>query len=674
MWTPALGLWLATTAGAATPGWVPFGPERGHVVDAAVGERRVSVTTRVEVLTAPPDLSEWARDPRFPPDTRRLVYGPDGTGWAASPGQLWRVKREASLVAELGDGSHAVDLAVTGDGALIAAVRGRAAGVWRITWSKSGVETERLLAGVDPWCVLADGDDVWVGTVSEGLHHSDDGGRDFDRELAGVGVSALAWVDGRAWAGLTDGRIVEADGGDELARLERGWVTSLAEAGDAVLATAEGPGHVPPLVVIRDGAVDVTPIPDLEPGTSLARPTGVWDLGGDDALLGTFRLGPLRWSEGELAPARTGFRSGVIGGAASGPEGTVLVALMGTGVYEGTAGGAWTVQAGQGGPVTDAVQVADLGTGTAVLDFEGVAWRGSSGRWSRLKGVEVPHTGRRNALVDVGVDPSGRWWAVDVKGGLYLASSTGWDRCEAPELSRLDGLGEHLVGVGKQAFYTLGDCSLQPETALTAVRVSPPDSRVVGPWLAAPGKLLRDGARVAGLPAAPVVAAAARGEQVLVASADGTLSLCSTEGCAEAAQRTGEPAAAVGWLADGRIWLAEARGTLWVASGTDSSPARSAVALHERPQVDVMALENAPWSREGVAGNAAATGDGVLPSHVKEVAGPGQRAPVEAPTWAEGGAERRAPMDASGGGGGWLWWLLGGLALAAGIIAHRSRR
>jgi hypothetical protein len=675
MWTTPALVWLLAASASAGPatGWQPFGPERGHVVDAAVGERRVSVATRVEVLSADPALSVWARDPRFPPDTRRLVYGPDGTGWAATPGQLWRVKRDAELVAAHGDGSHAVDLAVTGDGTLIAAVRGQAQGIWRVSWSKSGVKTERVLTDQDPWCVIARGDDVFVGTIDGGLWSSDDGGRDFDLVVTGEGVSALGWVGDRAWAALTDGRIVDGARGKEVARLARGWATSLADAGDRVLATVEGPGHVPPLVEIQDGVAAVRTIPDLEPGTSLARPTGVWDLAGDDVLMGTFRLGPLLVSGDDLAPARTGFRSGVIGGAASGPAATLLVALMGTGVYERLADGSWRVQSGSSGPVTDAVDVADLGTGTAVLDFEGVAWRGSSGRWSRLKGVEVRHTGRRNALIDVGVDAAGAWWAVDVKGALYQATASGWQRCTSAAVSRLDGQGEHLVAAGKQSFLALVDCGVAPLPTLSELRVSPPDSRVIGPWLAAPGQLVRDGAKVAGLPAAPVVAVATRGEEVLVASADGTLSLCTDDGCVPAAPATREPAAAIGWLPDGRIWLAEARGTLLVTGGTEEPTARSDVALHERPQVDVKGLETAPWSREGVAGNAATQADDVLPSHVKEVPGPGQRSPVEAPSWQQEQAGPQVTPGSQAPVSSRWWWGLLLIAVVGGLVFSRIR-
>ncbi len=677
MWTTAaLTLLLAASAQAVpATGWIPFGPERGHVVDAAVGERRVSVATRVEVLTADPALTGWERDPRFPPDTRRLVYGPDGTGWAATPGQLWRVKRDAELVAALGDGSHAVDLAVTGDGTLIAAVRGQARGIWRVQWSKDGVVTERLLEDVDPWCVIARGDQVWVGTVDSGLWSSDDDGRDFDRVLAGVGVSALAWVDDAPWAALTDGRIVTGARGKELARFEQGWATSMAQAGDRVLATAEGPGHVPPLVTIQDGQVSVRTIPDLEPGTSLARPTGVWDLAGDAVLMGTFRLGPLQVGAETMAPARTGFRSGVIGGAAASPDGKLLAALMGTGVYERQPDGSWRVQSGSGGPVTDAVNVEDLVTGTAVLDFEGVAWRGQSGRWSRLKGVEVSHTGRRNALVDVAVDGGGVWWAVDVKGALYQATSSGWKPCKAPKLTRLDGHGASMVAAGTQSYLHPVDCAVSPEPALAQVRVSPPDSRVVGPWLAAPGQLIRDGVRVATLPAAPVLAVAARGDELLVASADGTLTQCTVSGCKAAGPPTREPVAAVGWLPDGRIWLAEARGTLLVSGGDQVPEPRSAVALHDRPQVEIQALETAPWSREGVAGNAASQGGGVLPSHVKEVAGPGQRAPVEAPSWQQTEAPVVPRAADAPSRPTWPWLMgLGVVALAVGFSVRRSQR
>lgn len=679
MVTPAALALMLATGGAAwgATGWQPFGPERGHVVDVAVGARRVSVATRVEVLTADPELSAWERDPRFPPDTRRLAYGPDGTGWAATPGQLWRVTRDTSLVAELGAGSHAVDLAVTGEGTLIAAVRGQAQGVHTVRWEAGQPVTERLLPALDPWCVIADGADVWVGTVSAGLWHSDDGGRDFDAVVDDVGITALAWVDGEAWAALSDGRVLAAERGETVATLPWGWATSMADAGDRVLATAEGPGHVPPLFSLEQGRAEPEPIPDLEPGTSLARPTGVWALAGDDVLVGTFRLGPLRLDGTALTPVRNGFRSGVIGGAATGPDGELIVALMGTGVYEHGQDGRWQVQSGASGPVTDAVHVENLGTGVVVLDFEGVAWRGASGRWSRLKGVEVPHTGRRNALIDVGVDARGAWWAVDVKQQLYKASAQGWQPCGSTPVTRLDGAGEHLVAAGAREFLRPVDCDTPLAMALDGVRVNPPDSRVVGAWLAAPGQLLLDGERVDALPSAPVVAVAAQDGEILIASADGTLTLCSAEGCGPAAAPTREPAAAVGWLPDGRLWVAEARGTLLVGQGSEVVPARSSVALHDRPKVDIMALETAPWSREGVAGNApeGAPDGGVLPSHLKDVAGPGQRAPIEAPAWQQPPARETRVSAEAPGSPRWPWVLgLLAAAAAAGLSLRRSRR
>ncbi len=671
--------WLLAAGAQAEPdaGWQPFGPERGHVVDVAVGERRVSVATRVEVLTADPDLAQWARDPRFPPDTRCLAYGPKGTGWAASPGQIWRVKREPSLAVDLGDGSHAVDLAVTGEDVLIAAVRGRTQGVWRVVHGDQGLNVERLLPDQDPWRVIAHKDQVWVGTVDGGLWHSANGGLNFEQEMSGVGVTALAWVDGAPWAALHDGRVLNASNGQEITRLSRGWLTSLASAGDRVLATADGPGHVPPLFAIQDGEVTPEPIPDLEPSTSLPRPTGVWSLDQETVLMGTFRLGPFRLDEAGMNPARSGFRSGVTGGAAVDSEGRLIVALMGTGVYERQQDGTWKVQGGSKGPVTDAVNVAALTNGVAVLDFEGVAWRGNSGKWSRLKGVEIPHTGRRNALVDVGVDASGTWWGVDVQQALYQATAEGWKPCSSPPVSRLDGDGERLVAVGSRDFLRLTDCETEPVKALEGLRVSPADSRVVGSWVAAPGQLIRDGVRVASLPVSPVVAVAARGDEILVASGDGSVSLCTADGCESAASSTREPAVAVGWLPDGRLWLAESRGTLLVSGGEGVPPPRSDVALHERPQVDVMSLETAPWTREGVAGNAPATPDegDVLPSHLKPVAGPGQRDPGQAPDWVASEPSRTAPSAPEREPTRWPWFLVGALVLGGiGMGARHLRR
>ncbi len=243
-------------------------------------------------------------------------------------------------------------------------------------------------------------------------------------------------------------------------------------------------------------------------------------------------------------------------------------------------------------------------------------------------------------------------------------------------MSRLDGEGEHLVAAGKQSFLKPVDCGVAPEAVWGAVRVNPPDSRVIGGWLAAPGQLIWEGAKVASLPAAPIVAVAARGEEVLVASADGSLNLCQTTGCVEPAPATREPLASLGWLPDGRIWGAEARGTVLVTGGDVVPSSRSKVALHDRPQVDVMRLETAPWSREGVAGNASARDDSVLPSHVKETAGPGKRAPVEAPSWQQDPSPVVRQQPHGSGQATWWHWLLGAgiIGVGVGLWWQRARR
>ena len=64
--------------------WQISGPERGHVLDADVGEHEILVTTRVGVMRADPKIMLWERDPRFPPETKRVSVWKKGA-WAAPP-------------------------------------------------------------------------------------------------------------------------------------------------------------------------------------------------------------------------------------------------------------------------------------------------------------------------------------------------------------------------------------------------------------------------------------------------------------------------------------------------------------------------------------------------------------------------------------------------------------
>ncbi|MFH1467876.1 MAG: hypothetical protein ABIO70_26055 [Pseudomonadota bacterium] len=202
--------------------WVEAGPERGHVLDAAVCDDATYVATRVGVARAAPGLGAWSRDPRFPPEVRRLACGEDGLVFAAPAGQLWRVGAETELIRFFETRTDPVDLAVS-DGALLVALRGEEAGVLRV----EGGEPFRVLEGVDPWCLAARGEDVLLGTVTSGAFLSRDGGASFAPLLEGAGVASVAWVDRDGWIALADGGLWVWHRGElsELPSVRGGYAT-----------------------------------------------------------------------------------------------------------------------------------------------------------------------------------------------------------------------------------------------------------------------------------------------------------------------------------------------------------------------------------------------------------------------------------------------------------------
>lgn len=569
--------------------WTEIGPERGHVVDAAIGPSTITIATRVGVVTAPLSGGDWQRDPRFPPDVKALTIGPDGVSWAAPPGQLWRVAETAERVATFDGG--VVDIAVV-EGAALAAVRGSRGRVVRV----EGAAVQEVLDGVDPWRLLVDDGVVWLGTADRGLWRSNDGGRSFKVEISSGSVSALGQVGGEVLVAFADGRVVEAGSEDEVLRLDGGWVSSIAAVGEQALFTVDSPaGRYGPLCRFEGGQCIDIPLGQIDEDPGLERLTGVWPLPGGQALVGTFRRGPLRSDGVTLRTDRSAFRATVTGGAAG--SGEVLLAAMGTGAYLSADGQSWRPQHGGDGPVTDAVSVSPIPDGYAVVDFEGVAvYRG--GRWSRTPGVEVPGVPRRNGLEDVGIDGQGRMWSVDSRGQLRLREQGRWTDCAQRGL-RLDGVGDALVLASDQGFLKPGDCAGAWTLAWPALPTQPPaaSSRADAGWVVGGGKVYRDGAVVAEL-RGRALALAARGDEALVAMDDGVVRRCTVKGCEAIDGPLSVTPVALGWLADGRVWVAEAKGTVLMAGGENKvSPWSTASA--QIPPMDLARIYTPPWGREG---------------------------------------------------------------------------
>jgi hypothetical protein len=647
-----LPLLLLAGSAQAAPAWVPIGPERGHVVSAAVGEDAVSVISRVGVMTADTRLSAWRRDPRFPPETRRIAYGPDGRIWAAPAGRLWRVEGElpherTDLVLCMPDGSTAVDLETTGTGTLLMAVRGTKPGIVRLDASKVQLPAiegegenadprcqsrpadtplemqarnapydfspfEVVLPDVDPWRIATHGKLVLVGTVNAGLWFSRDDGRSFTKIMEDSPISAVAFRGDEPWAGLPDGRLVRGNPPTPVTYLALGAIQDIAALSNEVLVAnrwglarwteAEG--------LVRLGLN----LNEEQPGESV---TGLWSISGREALVGTFRRGPLKWSEGALVPARTGFQSAVVGGAAADRQGRVILALMGTGVYlSGDSGRTWTPQVGGDAPVTDAVSVSSGDDSFVVVDFDGWTVRDASGRWTRYPGTTpTVQDGRRNGITAIGRDEKGGWWGIDGLQGLWSFNGRAWDRCLFVGAVRFDGAGHNLRLVATQGFYRFDpkvtvqqDCSapwvptrqdLPRQASLSSVRIE-------GEWMALPGELRYAGVKVADLPPDGASAIATRGDETLLGLSSREVMVCKGQGsaarCEVLSPPLPSPAQAIGWLPDGRIWVAEPLGTILAREETSASPTvRSWTRVMAR-RVGVRGLpdlERAPWSDEG---------------------------------------------------------------------------
>ena len=583
-----------TSLSWALPGWREVGPERGHVVDAAVGPGVVSVATRVGVLASDPSLQGWHRDARFPPEIRRLAYAPDGTVWAAPAGHLWRLDAASTHIAEYPQ-STVVDLRVTAQGTAIAALRGARHGVLRYGNERG----EPVLPQVDPWCLAVDGERVLVGTLQSGVWLSADDGQTFRQLGQDQPVSAVGWAAGEPWVGLADGQILSGAGLVPQGSVAPGRPIAFAAVTGGVLLAVDDEHRGDHLVLADPSGLVLQQMGRVDEDRAALDLTGLWSLPGGAALVGSFRRGPLLWSRGSLRPARQGFRATITGGAVLDDRGRLLLALMGTGVYSSVdATRSWQPQHGGPGPVTDSVAVVALPGGIAVVDFDGLAFMDAGGGWSRLMGL-----GARGSqdMIDVAVDGGGRWWAVDRQGGLWLSREGAWRRCATRGALRLDGSGAELLLASAAGYRVPGSCDeawrpLPYQDNLPPFK--PMEAQAAGGWIAMPGQLWRDGRRVAALPDDGVACLGLDGGGVLLALQGGTVLACDPT-CQQAAMPLLQPAVAIGRLPDGRLWAAEKTGTLLVSGGDSVPPPWSRLGAGVRRHTNLTGLERAPWSQEG---------------------------------------------------------------------------
>ncbi len=613
---PPTGAWEFNT-------WVEMGPERGHVLDMAVGPGRISAATRAGVLSTTSDLGNWNRDPAFPPEVRRLAYCPDGSARAATLGRLWTVdidEARASVMVDLGDATTAVDLLCTRSGTTIAALRGRNPGLMRVA---SGLPS-MVVSAVDPWTLESQGTSIWLGTLDSGLWRSDDDGLSFDKVMDDSPISALGMSENGLWLGTGDGRIQHPESPGAIARVAGAVVTSMSPfSGGMLLAVRDLNSQRDTLYTLAGSnlrALYMGPVDHDSPSITI---TGTWSLPGQGVLVGSFRRGPLLFDGQSLSPRRNGFRATITGDAAVDSRGRILLALMGTGVYLSSDDArTWLPQHGRGGPVTDSVAVAVTSDGFLVADFEGLVHLGSDQKWQRHSFPSSPEAGRRMELSDVAVDRKGRWWALDRRGGLWLVDPAGnWTKCRTKGGLSLEGSGPHLLLATGRGLLQAGECqeSWAPISPTWEEGYRPRASRADGGWVAVPGSLWKEGTMVSSLPRGSVAAMQGNARGCVLAMADGAVLDCA-QGCSPMPVLPERPVA-LGRFNDGRLWAAESRGTFLLSGQGEPPSSWSALKVSLASPTDLVSLERAPWNREGqaIAGPKA-------PEH--RPAGAGQAAPV----------------------------------------------
>lgn len=645
------------------PGWRAVGPERGHVLDVAVSGERVWAAARPGVFHTDIARENWLRSPQFPAGVRRLTPAKRGV-WAATARGLWLVDDTARLVASLPAGGVAVDLLGAGAAALLG-IRGEEQGVWRVT--ESG-ESTHVLKDVDPWTLVQSPGALWVGTLGQGIWRSTDEGVSFQQLAPELTVSSLAWLDETLFVGLADGRVTRGLGGPTACATVRGAPIAITQVEGRIVVIVDGDeGPRGDLYECRaDGElVPMQVLPTAEDGLRV-QPTGLWPLSTHRALVGTFRSGPLVLDDEGAHPWRAGFRATLTSAVTTTAGGEVLLALMSTGVFRSRDAADWALLAGRTTrPVSDAMDVVADGERLLVVDFDGIVL-GRGEQWYRTEGASVAGAGRKNALVELGVGAEGALWGRDFEGGLWAQRAEGWTRCAASGIARIEGAGDALVLASPRG-YVRPACAGELPLAWPELTGDTTTLRSDGRWVAGAGRVWSDGAIVTDMPLGGVAAIAVRGDELLVAG-DGPVQRCGTSGCVSVAQAPPGPVAGVGWLEDGRVWIAERQGSFLVGDSTGAEAGvadAAATAAEGAPEPGALGAPSAttdaevpPWRGAGRAG----FGAGTLPKAGASTLPVAKASPVAGEGPESGGAEATVSQP-------WRrWGILGGEVLAAAAV------
>ena len=600
-------IFLWSTLAVAAPDWTPIGPERGHVVDFSTSEEGLFSATRVGVMTSEGPGKTWERDSRFPTGTRRIAAASTGV-WAAPPGQLWEVSPDDTRLVSLFPGAIAVDLEVQESGQVFAAVRGKNPGVWT---ASAGGAAKQVLTDIDPWTISTRGKEVWVGSVNEGLWHSETAGQEWEQVLEGS-ISALGIVGEHLWVGRADGTVFNWDTDTNLIDIPGGHATHIAglDENEALLIVSSQNAQTGPLQILNANGLQSIRELRVDDDIGLLGPTGAWSLGTGQAMVGSFRRGPLLWDGSQLATDRSGFQAMVSGGAATDAQGRLILGAMGTGVYIWENGVFGAHLAGQG-PVTDTVGIKRIGDQVSVIDFEGIVTLDAQGQWSRIEGVQNFDLGRRNGLIDVGSDGEGTLWGLDSDGKLFQRSGESWTPCRLNSATRFDGDGDHLVIATERGYFS-PDC--QASVAAFDFQATASNSSAIGGWVASPGQLYGGGSKTQRLPSGDIYATALSDQGLLIAIANQSLLLCAPK-CAQIGPALPGKVDAIGWLSDGRIWAMEDKGSLLVLeeSGSNPGPWSTIVSEHPVDWSQSPLLKN-PWMHHATGGqNPPQQGPGTRP-------------------------------------------------------------
>ena len=593
-----LSLCIIASAEELSSHWVAVGPERGHVLDADVSEKEVVVATRVGVMRADPELGLWERDTRFPYDTKRVTLWDDGA-WGAPPGQLWVIEGDETTLVKEFKGGIAVDIDSTKDGVVFAAVRGGVPNVYR---ADSSGDISVVLSDVDPWKVSVHQGVVWVATTNKGLWRSADNGEQF-QQLSTGGVTAIGHVGEETWFSLADGSIVSATSGETKVKIQGGFASSIAGTAPnkAFLTVASMRGQAHPLQRLFDQELSPITKMRVDNDSGLMTTTGAWPLINGDVMIGSFRRGPLRYSN-QLEPARTGFQATVSRGAATDRWGRMVMALMGTGVYH--LENAEFVSNVGNGPVTDAVMVKRIGDNIIVVDFEGILMYLENGSWARMKGVADGIRPQNNVLIDVSRDAQRQWWGIDAEGRLWSRQDGRWLNCGPREGLRLEGEGEHLLLASKPGYRRVSCEDIEP----IYPEIDSVKSRSVGGWIASPGALYLNGKKLHSLADSAIEAIALDNDGVLVAQTDVGILSCTDNGCDQVASAPNEWLLNIGRFSNGRIWGLEYRGSMLVVSDAEersAPPKWSSLEEQGHYEMSLIRYYKNPWLEAGMSTNLA---------------------------------------------------------------------